>query len=342
MPQKTPPVSEDSLFKKSAEILTNFSWEIPSFLLTDEIRQWGVRYLEDVKGEKYGRELSESEEDYEWSRWLRSQAMLPNLNSFNQLCTQCHEFVDGLSKIGKQSILGTRAGLKNALIHERPSSGVEFKPELPPHQSPLSCHEYESSLGGPHVFGARLLWWCAAGNSPEKFGYAPGFSQNIWSQPFWFIQNGDYERRVNPRPLSLLKASVAYCTENNPDSKSSTDESTEGIISVPEKSDKKRVVSIESENQTKRGPGPACRFYWNGKPIELQPLQAHLMELLWTKQPNATFPVEEVAEKVWRKDTISDSACWSCISKLNRKFTEAAVPIEVYYQKGHFFFLIHQ
>lgn len=299
--------------------LLKINWDLAPVFLTDEHREDCGRYILGLSSERYGRGLTELEETYERSRWFRSQAMIPNQEGFNQLTERCFRLVSELSKEGGQTLLGTRADLQAASAHQRPSNWVEFKPQYPPDSPPLNGSEYEALLGGPHIFGARLLWWCAAANSPQEFGYSPGFAHRIWTQPFWFLESAGGKIQVNPRPLHRLREAAIYCVENA-----------------------KFLDAQESIEQTPpNGPGPACTFNWDGKQIELQPIQAHLMEFLW-KTPKTPVPVEELVDKVWRGKPLQDDTYSGHASKLSKRFLDEGIPIQVHYRKAHFSFDIHK
>lgn len=306
MPPKTQNPNSFYSLEQAAAKLKNFEWN-PRFLArTEELEDAYRQYARDFTDAKLGRDLTAQEDAYQWSRWFRSQAMLPNLDRFKQLTELSLLFVDELIRTRKQSILGTRAALGKAPIHQRPSRNIEFKPEPIPEEPPLDISQYEKLLGGPHVFGARLLWWCASAKSPKQFGYAPGFSQQLWSQPFWFLDRkvrGKLGLGANQRPITLLQEAVAYCWDNR--------------------------EASETELPPEDGPGPSGTFRWKGKQIKLTPQQANLIGCLW-KRRGKPRQIQSVIDEAWfEKPDTTKNAVETCVCKLNGRFSEAQIPFTI-------------
>lgn len=156
MPPKSQRVIKNYSLETAAGNLKNFTWVLPPLVVTEVLENEYFDYLKDLRIKLGSDELSEAEETYFWTRWLRNQAMLRCLDQFDQLIELCGIFVDEITKIGKQSILGIRAGLEKAPIHQRPSRKVEFKPQPLPIEPPLNLPDYEVLLGGSHVCQQRL------------------------------------------------------------------------------------------------------------------------------------------------------------------------------------------
>lgn len=307
------PLGAPAAVLKAVTNLKKTEWNVPPFYLDSEHEANWQRYAQALRDQELGREFSDIEESYEKSRWIRNQAMIPNLDRFIQLCDGCAQLIDALTKSGWQFRLGNRAGLERAGTDERPSLLIEFKPEFPPEYPPLSVSDYERLLGGPHVFGARLMWWCAAAKTPDKFGYPSGIYQQLWMQPFWFQETGPDTCRINPRPLALIKDAAEFVAR------------TEG-----------RQEASTAMTMVEDGPGPGCIFHWEGKAIELQPKQFHLIEFLWSewKKGNNPIDAEQVFDAVWPGDRNKEPAYASCISRLNKSLAE--IPIIVRFRKAHF------
>lgn len=298
--------------EQAAAKLKDFAWNPRFFARTEELEDAYRQYARDLTDAKLGRDLTEQEDAYHWSRWFRSQAMVPNLDPFNLLTDLSFHFVDELIRIRKQSILGTRAGLVKIPIHQRPSRNVEFKPEPIPDEPPLDSFQYETTVGGPHVFGARLLWWCAAAKSPKQFGYGPGFSQELWSQPIWFHDRKAGEKfglEANQRPITLLQEAVAYCWDNR--------------------------EASETELSPEDGPGPSGTFRWKGKQIKLTPQQANLIGCLW-KRCGKPRQIQSVIDEAWfEKPDTTKNAVETCVCKLNSRFSEAQIPFTISVEDQH-------
>ena len=314
MPPKSQRVNELSPIEVAVERLKRIDWNLTSLDVTEGLEGEWARYLHGLEMEKYGGSLSQFEETEERSRWLRSQAMRLHGLRFKDLCGLCCDFVRELTRVSGQSRLGTRAGLQIATAHERPSSWIGFKPLNPPEPPPLNLNEYETNVGGPHVFGARVLWWCAAAKSPEEFGFAGMFDWKIWKQPFWFIEVAGGSLQVNRRPLTLLQEAAIYCLENRGNAE----------------------VGEEPPND---GPGPAGRFYWKGRQIAFQARQRDLIKFLWST-PGKMREFEDAAEDVWG-GTATNNAISTCVSRTNKRFLHEKIPITIRVEDSHLVLEFH-
>ena len=306
MPPKIQSPNSFYSLEQAAAKLKNFDWNPRFFSRTEELEDAYRHYARGLIDAKLGRDLTEQEDEYHWSRWFRSQAMIPNLDRFKLLTELSFSFIDELTRVRKQSILGTRAALGKATIHQRPSRNIEFKPESIPDDPPLDISQYEKLLGGPHVLGARLLWWCAAAKSPKQFGYSPGFSQELWSQPFWFLdqkEGRNFGLRADQRPIILLQEAVAYCWENR--------------------------EASDTELPPADGPGPSNTFRWKGRQIKLTPQQSNLLVCLW-KRCGKPRDLSSVIDEAWfEKPNTTKNAVQTCISKLNDLFSSAMIPFTI-------------
>ena len=313
MPQKSQSEFQSNSVETATANLMALNWDLPRFSVTEDYEFEFCSYAKDLE-RRDSCSLSEAENAYEWSRWIRSQAMFRHLEQFRYLMELCSDFVNALTKTGKQSILGTRAGLPQASLHERASPRIEFKPVAVPDLPPLSCSEYETVVGGAHVLGARILWWCAAALEPKRFGYTPGFSRTVWTQPFWFVDNfesGMRELQVNRRPIELLQQAAMYVLRNM-DS----------------------FECVETEHPTPpNGVEPGGVFYWDGKKVQLQPLQARLVsELL--KVQKRRLPLSLATENVWNGRQLLDDSYHSTCSKLNTLLLAKGIQINIGFHKA--------
>ena len=299
---------------KAAEGFYKLDLLLPDFQLeSDRETEWEW-YLNGLTQHQLGRGLSEIEESYEYSRWLRTQAMLPNLDRFIELCKSAYSLVSEITKCGLQSHLAIRAVLQPATDMDRPSQSIHFKPSFLPSNPPLDISDYEEMEGGPHVFGARLLWRCAGAMNPIEFGLPTKFSNRLWTQPFWFSETDHLTCRVNRRPFDLIRDTVNFMT---------------------------RIKSRERSpqiNGLKDGPAVGGIFNWKGKQIELQPVHFHLMDFLWEEHEKgkSRIPVETIVDRVWRGKHLADNSYWAHLSKLNAMFVSEGIPITLGYRKAHF------
>ena len=119
------------------------------------------QYLLGLIEMRYGRELSDAEEAYEKSMWLRAQLMRRHLDEFRRLTDAALRFFQELTEAGGQCILGERARLPVLKRSEQPHSQIQFEHVSPPNPPPLSIDEYEQMVGaltcsGPGCFGGVL------------------------------------------------------------------------------------------------------------------------------------------------------------------------------------------
>ena len=306
MPPKSQRADKTRSIEAAADNFKKAVWHFAPLSVTDKVEEEYAVYLRDLRTRNHRKKLPPEESQYVRSRWLRSQAMMRNFDEFNRLIDSCDRFVEELTKIGKQSILGTRAALKKATTHERPSPKIEFQPEFTPHHPPLSNFEYETLVGGPHVLGARLLWWCAAATNPQKYGYSAGFSHQLWTEPLWFtekVENNWLKLTANQRTLTLLQQAVEFCFQYKDCS--------------------------ESEVPPEDGPGVAGDFYWKGIHVELTRQEFKLIKALW-KQQNKYRDIQYIIDEAWEEaPNTTKATVQSCASKLSKKLADVGIPISI-------------
>lgn len=253
------------------------------------------RYLIGLSNHRCGVRLSDADEEYERSRWLRGQFSHRNHNNFVRLVESCDQFFWELTRAGRQQILGSRANLPLLEGAARPHPDVAFGPIAPLQTPPLATDAYEMQVGGPHVLGARLLWWCAAAAAPSKFGYAFGFSRQLLLQPFWCIETPRVQ--PSPRPLTLLAEAAKFVSCCPLDSKS--------------------AERCESQLQ-QDGPRNGGMFYRRGIKVEVTPTPLRMLTCLWSNLPDPVC-IEELAEATWGHDNdVEDGNISGTICKLNR------------------------
>ncbi|MFN0198069.1 MAG: helix-turn-helix domain-containing protein [Planctomycetaceae bacterium] len=288
--------------------LMTFAWPNSSVNVSRQLDECWPQYEFAVAEEKYGRSMGDFEADYERVCFTRGLAMWKHDDDFFRLIYLASEFVDKLGTGNKHLALGKLAGLLQAEHLAQPSNDILFQPVLPPGNPPLCYSEYETLVGGPHVFGARLLWWCAAGPNPNRFGYSINFTLTLRNQPFWFTTNA--KRQIVHMPMVLVRIR----------------EAAERIMLVSDAgmpSDQQPKIEEEKD-----GPLSGGRFRWKGNIVDLTKLESRVIDFLWRKR---TSPVarEYFISHVWDKVSLADSTVTSCISRLNTKLDANKVGIVI-------------
>jgi hypothetical protein len=274
-----------------------------------------------------GRELTDQESESRHQDLLRTLAIRQHFDRFQALSVVCQEFVTDLTDAGRQSLLGIRAGLEPAEPAARRCSHIEFKPRLLPGEKIASQSEYEDRTGGPHAFGACLLWWCAAVRSPREFGYSDDHLTHLWQQPFWFDihTNPDQESRftttlesishqyelcVAKRPLRLLQEAAQFVA---------TAEINAFTLAAP----------------TGKASPPQFGFhghdlFWEGRPISFggKDTLRDLARLVLNSYPHSVDKAAAI-DVVWGGDFREDKSLSSSCRRINDLFLEKRVPLEV-------------
>jgi len=208
--------------KDARDALATFAWDFKDKVDSDELDDDCRQYLEDWQ-DHHGRELSQPEEDYEWESCRRLHFMRKHLTVLAELRQACHQFVQELTKAEGQHLLGQRAMLPQALPSQQPSALTCYSPVKLPAGLSLSYIDYEKDAGGPHVLGARLLWWLAASIIPKTFGYSDDLPLKLASMPIWttvqpalFTRSLDtivIEGSASPWPVEAIKDSAGTVCE---------------------------------------------------------------------------------------------------------------------------------
>ncbi|MCA8983513.1 MAG: winged helix-turn-helix domain-containing protein [Planctomycetaceae bacterium] len=289
--------------KKSSEQLLRFQWEIEQFCFTDNILNELEKYLLHARDTKYGRELSDHEEDCERTRWIGRQAVQLNWDSFRQLLHAANTFVLSLADTHFILALGELANLDSASEFGRSSPEIPFQPISLPNPTPINLSKYEAASGGPHVLGGRLLWWCAAALTPEKFGYSVDLTNDLASQPFWFTCKSNMECFANNRPMELLSITV------------------QRILTAKQA----RIYNAPTtfEQQEADGPLSGCRFKYRDRVVTLTPRSSQIMELLWRKKPRPITRTDLI-DDVWEKE-VKDKTVDGEIKRLRDQLSEAGI-----------------
>lgn len=293
--------------------LHGFDWQFVDPAPDPEAQNadWNA-YVLGLEDQFYGRDLSELEEQYEWSRWLRTQSMLKHLDEFRQLLDVAYDFVVALTDAGGQRLLAERAGLSLLSRPAWPSDWVQFKGVDLPEPPPLAVAEYARCVGGPHVLGARLLWWCAAAKNPKDFDFVGSFTHLLRTQPFWVTTHGFFGRstRANPYPLSLMREAAWALTRL----------ATSGSCHA----------SVEAENEpaeTEEGPCPIRTFRYRGAIMEFTETEWRLLDYLWRKRSRRAY-WEEALDDLWGDDA-TKAAIQTAASRINSKFKAESIPLHV-------------
>jgi hypothetical protein len=236
--------------------------------------------------------------------------MFPHLDRFKRLLDAAFAFVVELTEAGGQRILGERAGLPLLKKSARPSEWIQFGPVLPPNPPPLQVSEYEEGAGGPHVLGARLLWWCAAAKHSKEFGFSRSFSQSLWTQPIWITSQG-WVAEVNGYPISLIKETASE-TVNLLVTGSVADS-----LSDPEQSDAELAD----------GPHPINQFRWKDKLAQLTNSQWQLVDYIWkTRYRRAHY--DDLIERFWGEKA-EDSAVETAASRTSQSLKKQGIPVRL-------------
>jgi hypothetical protein len=229
-----------------------------------------------------------------------------------QLTRPSYRFFIELSEAGGQHILGERAGLQLLSPSEQPSELVRFRLLYPPDPPPLSELEYERKVGGPHVLGARLIWWCAAFESPEEFGFSGDFK--LWTEPIWAVDEATwtakrvYTVRANRGALLLIRdAASEVCRLFDALQESGPPQSGE-------------------EAPPRFGPWKGYTFWWEGRqPVHLSPVLWKLLSFMWKHR---YADRDWVMDQVWAEST-TRSNFDSAKSRLNAILSKNGIPVEI-------------
>ncbi|KKK95630.1 hypothetical protein LCGC14_2670860 [marine sediment metagenome] len=290
-------------------------------------REWDATLAHITNHPAYG-QLSDADELYERSRWLRSRLILQHVDKLRELADLAFRFFFELTQAGGQYLLGERAGLSPLRSSQQPHSEVRFAPKYPPDPPPLDIGTYEQVVGGPHVLGARLIWWLAAANAPTDFGYRKDFSPTIWFQPIWVAEDG-WNTRSNPHPLTLMKqaaSKVCRLLDKAPDS----------VATAPKKCE-------TPEN----GPQEPNVFWWNGQSVTLQKTPWLLLKCVWDR-PRHVVAGESVAhveeltalDEVWGGAHKKESTLSGTVKRVNEQLGN--FPLTLRRKSGFFVLDIHK
>ena len=300
----TESLSPELALQKFCDQLNNLQWSVDGLDSLSEMESQVERYLLGLSDQKYGRELSETEETYERSRWLRSQCAQLNMRSYDYLFSASYNYVSNTANDYRMDALGELAGLVSASDWSRPSPQIRFQSSVFPETPALSINEYESQIGGPHVFGARLLWWCAAAASPQKFGYPFDFKLQLVNQPFWFQDGPSFKCSFNKRTLELL-----YATANRISNSSQL------------KLHNEKMKEENTLDQSENGPLPGNEFHYNGKTVSLTKNHSKALAALWNSKGKKLL-LSDFKEVIWGDNVMGESTTGSLISKLNTQLQD--------------------
>lgn len=271
------------------------------------------RYLAELQSEQYGRPLSELEEANERSRYVRTRLCHRKLLILRSVSDFANMFVRNLAEAGVLEYLGHRAALPALKRAAWPSDWISFGPVCPPMPSPLSIHDFERAVGGPHVLGAKLVWWCAAAKTPRSFGFDAGLSLEVWSLPIWAVDCG-LQAKLSVYPLDLMQECAADLLR---------------IASLGPAANTP-VIDEPADGQAD-GPGEGCIFRWQGKNCTLSDTLSNFVRYLW-KQPERLAPVVFANRDVWG-GTVKTSAIYTAGHRVNKEFKTNNIPWRVGFDK---------
>lgn len=292
----------DAKRRQFTTFLKTFSWAYKQVNLCPESESAIEKYLLHVADVKYGHLLGDIEEEYERAIWLRREAMTRNWSPFEQLIQNANEYVLTLADSHYLTALGELAHLTPQSESARPSNSIPFGPIPFPNAPPLAFDDYLDLCEGPHVFGARILWWCAAAQTPEEFGYSPQFTNQLASQPFWFTERASTSIVANQRPLDLLRHAV------------------ERILATPQQIQKESSVSEQEPD----GPLPGNEFRFRGITAKLTPKPFEALLILW-RQRTHKMERRSFENEIWRDEIPSDSTVSSLVSRLNTQLDKGGL-----------------
>lgn len=298
----------NSVYRMEHEITWNWVDEAQDHVELERKLEGHLHLLEELK---YGYGLSGKEETHERGRWLRANGSMCHIDELRQLTRTIYAFFIELSQAGGQQILGERAGLPLLTQSMQPSDLVRFGPIYPPDPPPLSEVEYERKVGGRSVLGARLIWWCAAAESPEEFDFPVNFSPELLFQPYWAVDQG-YTVRANHAALLLIRDTASeICRAFDVLTKSGAFQSSEEV-------------------SPHFGPGKACTFWWEGRPVDLPPQLWKLLDFMWKRRHVIR---KQVIEQVWADGTSRSN--FDCAkTRLNAILSNANIPVTISSRKG--------
>jgi hypothetical protein len=283
-----------------------FADEMPDVATQDS--DWDC-YSVGLVNDRYGRSLSEIEEQYERSCWVRARLMMRNLDAFDALVDVAHSFVEDLTREGGQRLLGVRANLAHLKRSAQPSDWVQFGPAYPPSQPPLGVSDYERLVGGPHILGARLIWWCAGAKKPKNFGFSCRFPQLLAAQPIWVTTCGQGVS-ASQYPLQLMQ------------------ETATDIVRLLT-SDSSLEASKTDDEPIAQGDGP-CEvntFRYRDSFCSLTETSWQLLSFLWHKRQRRAY-CDDAIDDLWGGD-VSKAAVETAACRINKIFRQNNIPFRV-------------
>lgn len=268
-------------------------------------RQWEA-YQHGLEETSLGRRLSHEEADHWRPSWLRSSRAFLHVAEFRKLTSMAHRFYTELAEAGGEDLLGERAELERLTPVMQPSKLVRFKAEYPPDPPTLWTTEYERWVGGPHVVGARLVWWCAAAESPTEFGYPRDFFNRLLAQSIWTVIQ-DNTVMANRSAVSLMGDAASRIHDV--------------INGLTEPGISESLV----EPPPKRGPWKGCRFCWDGKTAHFTPQLWKLLSFMWKHR---SVDRDQIRRQVWEKEA-SRSNFDSAKSRVNAILLDEKIPVTI-------------
>lgn len=164
-------------------------------------------YLEQSRQYYAPAEIDSDDFATRWYRVLGLRQQMANFQKLIDICSGCWKL---LNEAGRQSDLGKMAGLIPTHGGIPPTGRILFDPLAPPANAPLFFPNYLDLFRGPHEFGARVFWWCAATADPATFGYGMDLQQKLVGQPFWFYEDEvDGKELLRPHEEALRSIRLA-------------------------------------------------------------------------------------------------------------------------------------
>lgn len=186
--------------------LKRVSWEF-SEAIDEELED---RFAEhEVRCEEYDKSRFPMDHSDRREHFFRNDGVSSHLAEWAAIPKACYAILRAFHAAGALVRLASQAGLEHVGSQASPSDWIEWKVEELSPTPPLSLAQFTKAVGGSHLVGCRLLWWCAAAKSPTEFGYSSWDRNGVmFGIPLWTRVKGN--EVVSDR--SLINLMVAEAT----------------------------------------------------------------------------------------------------------------------------------
>lgn len=175
-------VCEQQLAFKKVVIMKNIHTLADAITQLDSV-EWGFHdaidldnldelfQLEECRTIELGADLVAGTRRDRQELFFRTAPLQNHLNAWVPIPRACLAIVRALNKAEGLNALAQRAGLQRVQREAWPSDWIRWDPMPLPSIPVMTVNELAELCGGRHRVGARLLWWCAAAQDPQVFGY---------------------------------------------------------------------------------------------------------------------------------------------------------------------------